>query len=182
MSVVQRLKRVRDWYLVNVRWRKYQLGSGFHAGRQVFIYAKHSVRTGANFYIGRYSEIGCDAEIGDNVIFANFVSLAGRYDHHYQQPGVPIRLAPQIRDVDYDWKGLDEKVVIEDDVWVGYRAIIMSGVHIGFGSIVAAGSVVTKDVEPMSIYAGVPARKVGERFDSLDGMVQHREWFDSVGN
>lgn len=174
MHLVSSLKQLRDLYLVKVKWRRYELGPGFHAGRQVFLYAKHQIRTGRNFYIGRYSEIGCNAEIGDNVMFANFVSLAGRYDHHYQLIGVPIRLAPQIRDPDYDWKGLHGKVVIEDDVWVGYRALILSDVKIGYGSIIAAGSVVTQDVEPMSIYAGVPARKVGSRFDSEDEMARHR--------
>ncbi|MFT4902152.1 MAG: acetyltransferase-like isoleucine patch superfamily enzyme [Lentimonas sp.] len=175
MNIIHQLKTLRDLYLMNVKWRKYELGPGFHAGRQVFMYAKHTIRTGRNFYIGRYSEIACDAEIGDNVIFANFVSLAGRYDHHYQLPGVPTRLASQIRDADYEWKGLHEKVVIEDDVWVGYRAVIMSGVRIGCGSIIAAGSVVTKDVEPMSIYAGVPARKVGSRFNQEADSIRHRE-------
>jgi acetyltransferase-like isoleucine patch superfamily enzyme len=161
--------------LVKIRWRKHLIGPGFHAGRQVFIYAKHKIIIGKNFYIGRFSEIGCDVEIGDNVILANFVSLVGKYDHHYQLPGVPTRLAPQIRDSGYDWKGLHEKIVVEDDVWIGYRAIIMSGVRIGCGSVIAAGSVVTKDVEPMSIYAGVPARKVCDRFESKVDELKHRQ-------
>lgn len=51
-------------------------------------------------------------------------------------------------------------LVIEDDVWIGACAIILPGVRIGRHSVVAAGSVVTKSVEPFSVYAGVPARKV----------------------
>ena len=174
MNPLKWLKDLRDFYLVKVKWRHYQIGAGFHAGRQVFLYGKHSIRIGKNFYIGRFSEIGCDVEIGDNVILANFVSLVGKYDHHYQLPGVPIRLAPQIRDAAYNWKGLDEKIVIEEDVWIGYRAIIMSGVRVGYGSIIAAGSVVTRDVDPLSIYAGVPARKVATRFVSQADAVKHR--------
>lgn len=53
--------------------------------------------------------------------------------------------------------------VIEDDVWVGARAIVMPGVRIGRGSIVGAGAVVTKDVAPFTVVAGVPARFVSQR-------------------
>ena len=55
---------------------------------------------------------------------------------------------------------MDAPIVIEDDVWVGARCQILKGVHIGARSIIAAGSVVTKDTEPYSIYAGVPAKKI----------------------
>jgi maltose O-acetyltransferase len=54
-------------------------------------------------------------------------------------------------------------VVIEDDVWIGTRAIILPGRRLGKGCIVGAGAVVTKDVEPHSIVAGNPARAVGSR-------------------
>lgn len=55
-------------------------------------------------------------------------------------------------------------IVIEDDVWIGTRAIILSGVHIGKGAIVAAGAVVTSDIPEYSIVAGVPAKVVKKRF------------------
>jgi acetyltransferase-like isoleucine patch superfamily enzyme len=54
-------------------------------------------------------------------------------------------------------------IVIEDHVWVGTRALILQGVTVGEGAIVAAGSVVTRSVPPYTIVAGVPARKIGER-------------------
>jgi len=56
-------------------------------------------------------------------------------------------------------------VVIGNDVWVGWRAVILSGVTIGDGSIVAAGAVVTKDVAPYTIVGGVPACMIRRRFD-----------------
>lgn len=56
-----------------------------------------------------------------------------------------------------------EPVVIEDDVWLGARVMVMPGTVIGRGSIVAAGAVVTRDVEPYSVVAGVPARLVKRR-------------------
>lgn len=55
-------------------------------------------------------------------------------------------------------------IIVEDDVWIGYRSTIMSGVHIGQGAIIAAGSVVTKDVEPYAIVGGVPAKVIKYRF------------------
>ncbi len=57
-------------------------------------------------------------------------------------------------------------IVVEDDVWVGYGATVLSGVRIGQGAIVAAGSVVTKDVPPYAIVGGVPAKVMKYRFDS----------------
>ena len=57
------------------------------------------------------------------------------------------------------------EVIIEDDVWVGGGAVILAGVKVGRGSVVAAGAVVTKDTEPYSVVAGVPARVVRRRED-----------------
>ena len=56
-------------------------------------------------------------------------------------------------------------IVVDDDVWFGGDAIIMSGVHIGKGAVVAAGAVVTKDVPPYAIVGGVPAKVIKYRFD-----------------
>lgn len=171
--LIKSIKKVRDIYLVKVRWKKFKIGKKFHAGSNVLLWAKHNITIGDNFYIGKYSIIECDAFIGHHVIFANNVSLIGKYDHHFQQIGIPIRLASQIRDKDYSWKGLNEKIVIEDDVWIGLGSIVLSGVHIGQGSIISAGSVVTKNVEPFSIYAGVPAKKIRNRFESENDLQEH---------
>lgn len=55
-------------------------------------------------------------------------------------------------------------IIVEDDVWIGFRSTILSGVHIGQGAVVAAGSVVTKDVPPYAIVGGVPAKVIRYRF------------------
>ena len=57
-------------------------------------------------------------------------------------------------------------ILIDDDVWLGYGVIVMSGVHIGQGAVIAAGAVVTKDVPPYSIVGGVPARVIKYRFSA----------------
>jgi maltose O-acetyltransferase len=64
-------------------------------------------------------------------------------------------------------------VVIEDHVWIGMRAIIMPGVRIGRGAVVAAGSVVTSDVPPLAVVFGSPARTVGTRDDAEASYVIH---------
>lgn len=68
---------------------------------------------------------------------------------------------------------------IGNDVWIGMRAIVMDGVSIGDGSIVAAGSIVTKDVKPYSIVGGVPARPIKMRFDeSTVEKLMHEQWWN----
>jgi acetyltransferase-like isoleucine patch superfamily enzyme len=62
-----------------------------------------------------------------------------------------------------DFRAIEEEVVIDDYVFIGPRAIVMPGVHIGTGAIVAGGAVVTKDVPPFTIVGGVPAKLIGER-------------------
>jgi chloramphenicol O-acetyltransferase type B len=173
MGITKVFKRIRDIYLVKVKWRNYAIGKNFHAGRGVFLWGKKGISIGDNCYIGKHTVIETSAKIGDNVLIANFVAIVGRYDHHYQQIGSPTRLSSQIRDSDYNWLGKEQVTVIDDDVWIGFGAIVLSGVAIGTGSIIAAGSVVTKDVQPYSIYGGNPAKKIKNRFDSEEDLQRH---------
>ncbi len=79
---------------------------------------------------------------------------------------------------------LKPPVHIGNDVWIGYRAIIMDGVTVGNGAVVAAGAIVTKDVEPYSIVAGVPAKPIGMRFADISDngklyeKLQEIRWWD----
>lgn len=57
------------------------------------------------------------------------------------------------------------KILVDDDVWIGYGATILSGVHIGQGAVVAAGSVVSKDIPPYAVVGGVPAKLIKYRFE-----------------
>lgn len=64
-----------------------------------------------------------------------------------------------------DYEALSKgDIVVDDDVWIGYGATILSGVHIGQGAIVAAGAVVAKDVPPYAVVGGVPAKVIKYRF------------------
>ena len=68
------------------------------------------------------------------------------------------------KDVTQAWDNKGD-IIIGNDVWIGYEAIIMSGVHIGNGAIIGTRAVVTKDVEPYTIVGGVPAHFIKKRFD-----------------
>lgn len=69
-------------------------------------------------------------------------------------------------------------IVIGNDVWIGYDAIIMAGVHIGDGAVIGTRAVVTKDVPPYTIVGGVPARKIKMRFDSqtVEDLLELKWW------
>lgn len=155
------------------KWRRYQIAEGFHAGVRVRLWARSTLVIGKNCYIGRDSQIETDCVIGDNVIMGNKVGIVGKYDHHYQQIGTPVRLAGQIRDSDYDWLGKGLITHIGDDVWVGYGATILQGVKIGNGAIIAAGAVVVKDVASYTIWGGNPAKMIRDRFDTPEQLQQH---------
>ena len=78
-------------------------------------------------------------------MLANFVSIIGRRDHDYTSIGYPIRFSPWIGSRTNPSPFIDESAVIEDDVWIGFGSIILTGVTIGKGSIIGAGNVVIHD-------------------------------------
>lgn len=76
----------------------------------------------------------------------------------------------------WDYKG---DIVIGNDVWIGFEAVIMAGVHIGNGAIIGARAVVTKDVTPYTIVGGVPARAIRKRFDDATiSRLESLRWWD----
>lgn len=127
----------------------------------------HIVTVGRHAYFGKGSEIeiGDDSGIGaycripDNIIIGNHVMMAPdiliiRNNHRYDLPDVPIGQqgpAPA------------RPVVIEDNVWIGQRVLITPGRRIATGTVIAAGSVVTKDLQPDYIIGGNPAREIKPR-------------------
>lgn len=115
---------------------------------------------GQNALIGEASVIRGQGgvTIGDNVYTAPLVQILA-VNHVYEDPTRPI-IAQGIT---------AEGIVIEDDAWIGAGAIIMDGVRIGRGSVVGAGAVVTRDVPPHSVVAGVPARIIKTIGKALPG-------------
>lgn len=101
-----------------------------------------------NFFINARGGLS----IGKNVLIGPYVIIYTT-NHIYSDISIPINEQGQT----------EEAVIIEDDVWIGAKAIILPGVNIGKGSIVAAGAVVTKDVPPYSIVGGIPAKIIRNR-------------------
>ncbi len=113
---------------------------------------------GIDVHIGSRCQInsGCRLNrvvISDNVMIGPDVIVPGKL-HRTSRLDVPM-----IEQGDYS----RAPTVIEDDVWIGARAIVMPGVSIGSGAIVGAGAVVTRDVAPRTVVGGVPARVIRER-------------------
>jgi acetyltransferase-like isoleucine patch superfamily enzyme len=143
-------------------------GAGLHIGIGSIIDAPRQMVIGRDVYIGKFCTIECDGKIGDYVMVANNVGLIGRYDHDHRYVGKPIAHAPWIGNADYRGAGRGLEVIVGDDVWIGFGAIVLSGVTIGRGALIAAGSVVTSDVPPYAIAVGNPARQVGQRFTDAE--------------
>lgn len=112
-------------------------------------------------FINHHCEVCARVSIGNYTMLGPYVMITGD-DHVFDNPGVPAYFAGRPR---------LQPTRIEDDVWIGARSIILSGVTIGRGSIVAAGSVVTRDVPAYTIVAGIPARKMRDRFEGHDRQV-----------
>lgn len=112
--------------------------------------------------------LGAGVELGRYVMLAPNVGIVGA-DHRVDVPGTPIIFAgrPALK-----------KTVIEDDAWIGFGAIIMQGIVVGRGAIIAAGAVVTKSVPPYEIHAGIPAKKIGERFPDPEDRRKHDAMLD----
>lgn len=131
-----------------------------------------------NLYLGKNSSIGANATLYSTrakiVIGSDFMSGPGMTiitgDHRTDILGRTMR---SVTDADKRPED-DADVVIENDVWVGANVTILKGVKIGTGSIVAAGSVVTKDVLPFSVVGGAPAKLIKMRFTE-DEIEQHLE-------
>jgi acetyltransferase-like isoleucine patch superfamily enzyme len=148
-------------------------GDNLHLGARTRIWAPGRVTIGNHVYVGKDVHIEANCEIGDYCLIANRVAIIGRHDHDFTEIGFPVRYAPWIGSHRFPSSFAEEKAVIESDVWLGYGATVLTGVVIGRGSIVAAGSVVTKDIAPYSIAAGVPARVIGQRFSNASDIEKH---------
>jgi acetyltransferase-like isoleucine patch superfamily enzyme len=155
------LQYVLRLYAVRAR---VQVGERVQIGLWSKLWAPQKLVVEDDVYIGSGCTIEVDGRIGRWSMLANGVGLVGRHDHDFRCVGKPVRYAPWIGDADSRFRGPEAAVTVEEDVWIGYGAIVLSGVTIGRGAIVAAGSVVPKTVERYAIVAGAPARQVGMRF------------------
>lgn len=128
-----------------------------------------TVELGSYVYIGNNCVIQSahgNIKIGNHVMFGPGVHLHGG-NHVMNQVGVYM---DQIQKKFGD----DPDLIIEDDVWIGSNAIILGGVTIGRGSVIGAGTVVTKSVPPYSLVVGNPGKVIKKRF-SEEQIVKHEK-------
>lgn len=168
-------RRVQTYLLIVGKSRFLSYGRDLHVGRGSSLWAPEKIVIGNGVYIGKEVLIECNAEIGDYVLVANRVAFVGRHDHDFRAIGIPVRFSPWIGSKRHVSPHRGTKVVVEHDVWIGYGATILSGVHLGRGTIVAAGSVVTKSTPAYAIVVGNPARVVGQRFSNPATIRSHED-------
>ena len=140
-----------------------------------------------NIKLGRYSYIG-KRNVVSNVQIGQFCSIGG-----YGQIGGGMHPTDMVSTSPCFLSGksaagrnfaqisfkTSETVIIENDVWIGVGVYIKAGVHIGNGAIIGSHAVVTHDVEPYSIVAGVPAKEIRKRFDEdMIMCLQELKWWD----
>ncbi|MFZ1814739.1 MAG: DapH/DapD/GlmU-related protein [Rhizobiaceae bacterium] len=167
----------------------------------------HSTARTKDCRLGRFSAIGertvlRDVEVGDYSYFernceaiytriGKFCSIAAdcrinALEHPVERvTSHKISYRPneyfRFKGVDRTWREYrqQKKVVIGNDVWIGHGAVIMPGVSIGDGAVIGANAVVTRDVGPYEIMAGVPARLLRKRFDApIAARLQAMKWWD----
>jgi len=137
-----------------VRTLAESLGDNVRINENVYLYNLSNLRVGSNVSIWPMCYIECSGKviIGNDVSIAHSVTIMSE-EHNYKDRRIPIK----------DQGKAYAPVIIKDNVWIGAKATILSGVTIGSGAIVGAGAVVTKDVPENTIVAGVPARIIKTR-------------------
>jgi maltose O-acetyltransferase len=142
---------LRRWVLKNLSPK---VGVNVNLERKAWITNWNNVEIGNNSGIGMNSRIGSVC-IGNNVLMGPDCCILSN-NHEFKRVDIPM--------TQQGYMG-DKKVIIEDDVWIGQRVIILPGVIIGKGSILGAGSVITKNVAPYSIMGGNPAKLIRKRLE-----------------
>ena len=122
---------------------------------------EHGAQFAYDLRIGDNSGVGVNALISSHVTIGRDVMMGPDCMLFTANHGMDDLSIPMWRQESSEPK----PIVIGDDVWIGARTIILGGVHVGNGSVIGAGSVVTKDVEPYSIVAGNPAKLIRKRTD-----------------
>ena len=163
-AIRYQFNRLRTWYKFHVKypWVKYH---GFVRVMHDVSFAKGmDIEIGNNVQFGPYCDIATDVHFGNNILLAGRVYIVGRQDHKFNEPKITIWQGE---------RGYSGIIIIEDDVWIGTNTVILSGVKISSGSIIAAGSVVTKDIPACEIWGGNPAKKIKDRFTNDEEKRDH---------
>mgnify|MGYP001446857868 CR=1 FL=1 len=133
----------------------------FEKDNSKLLIGKNSFVSGAKFSIANKVQIKDNVQIAFGTVFFDHNSHSLNYK--FRRQDLPNRLKSF-----KDWSEVkSENIIIEDDVWIGTNSIILKGVKLGRGSVIAAGSVVTKSTKPFHIYGGNPA-KIIKKIDVIN--------------
>ncbi|WP_395686615.1 acyltransferase [Caenimonas koreensis] len=143
-----------------------RIGDYSHVRGEVSVQAGGEFLMGSHCFLGPGSRIWCKSRvtIGNHVLISHLVDIHDSDSHSMnwqQRRQEGIRLFEQLDDTSSPHVAR-EAIVIQDDVWIGFKSSVFKGVTIGRGSVVAACSVVTHDVPPFTLVAGNPARILRE--------------------
>ena len=114
-------------------------------------------------FIGPRCDVAPRVTIERYAMLASDVAIVGD-DHNWTRPGIPIQFAG---------RPAQHATTIGADAWLGHGVIVMRGVTIGNGAIIATGAVVTKDVPGYEVWAGIPAKKLRDRFLNASDRHEH---------
>ena len=147
------------------KYGMHYLGEGFRWGYNYYL-KRNVVSIGHFAFLGSNAYIIYPTVIGDLSMVSIHVHVVGN-DHGFCEVGIPTRITkPEVVSTEIF-------TIIESDVWIGQRATILHGVKIGRGSVVGAGSLITKDVPRYTIVGGNPAKVIKNRFYSDDEIREH---------
>ena len=154
------LNAIRNILLFRVRYPWIVHGKNTHVQWSTHFWSPHKlIRLGNQVGIGRNCEISTDLIIGNHVLVASAVGFLGRDEHSPYLPGTTMFESP---------RGDKFRIVIEDDVWIGFGAIILSGVTVGRGSVIGAGAIIAKDIPPYSVVVAHRSEVLKRRFSEAE--------------
>jgi len=156
-------------YIFKSRFVKCGKNVKFYPISSWFIYKNISI--GNDVFIGERASFKAyiaKINIGNKVMFGPNVTIRGGIHPYYLSGRFLFDIGENEKK-----SSDDQDVSIGDDVWVGTNVTILKGVNLGRGCIVAAGAVVSKSVAPYNIVGGVPSKKIGNRFKSIDETLYH---------
>ena len=175
-EIVYKIRGLANWlrsfirFKIRQRWIKTSGMTRIHS--TVHLNAPNKIMTfGHHVQLGPHCHVSADIHFGNYVLCAAHVSFIGKNEHSYNYSGDTIWESP---------RGNDKPTIIGNDVWIGHGAIIIGGIKIGDGCVIAAGSVVTKDIPPFSIVGGNPAKVLKNRFESETEKENHRKFLSSI--
>jgi acetyltransferase-like isoleucine patch superfamily enzyme len=133
---------------------QFKVGDNVNFGPSNVISSPDFFYIGNDFSSGRNFFVQTNVSIGDECLISSDVSFVG-HDHYLNEKSMSAY---------FSGKAPASKVILKGNNFIGYGAVILGNVELGEGAVVAAGAVVTKNVEPFSVVAGVPAKHIKNRF------------------